>query len=201
MPASRRPTTLLTLCAVALSLTFAGPAASQVARDAAPISRDELGVFEAVLNAWLGAKPGKQLINQRLGPAPSPSDPENADCVKGVRFGPEAGAGRLEGSLIGVQFSRKGLELVDGQKWSPNDRALQEAVRRGPKSGLNQALDQAFSHSLITFSRVAFSHDRKDALVSFGQVCGSLCGTGSTLRLHKTGEHWKISERCGNWIS
>ena len=42
---------------------------------------------------------------------------------------------------------------------------------------------------------------RKDALVKFAHVCGILCGTGGTLRLHNAGGHWAIVKRCDEWVS
>jgi hypothetical protein len=160
------------------------------------VSQDERSIFETVIDSWLGPGKVKQLVDRRLSAAPSPS--ENADCAKGLRFGPEDG-GSAATSLDGVRFDRPGLTLVDGESWSPDDQALTDSVHRGQFNPSD--LDRAFAHSLFTLSRVRFTSDHQDALVSFSHVCGRLCGSGSTLRLHKAGGRWRIAERCGGWIS
>jgi hypothetical protein len=163
------------------------------------ISQEEQSVFEAVLDSWLGPKPANQMINQRLNPAPSLSDPENTECAKGLSFSQSKVVGQPDASLVGVKFKREGLRLVDGDQWSADDQALQESVGKGKFKP--SELDRAFAHSLSTFSRAVFSEDGRNALVEFSHVCGSLCGSGSTLLMHKLNGRWKIAKRCGGWIS
>lgn len=167
--------------------------------DAAPaISQDETAVYDAVLASWLGDEPGRQLVNATLSAPPSSSDPEFAACAKGLDF--PAGASGEQGpkSLFGVQFARPGIEIIDGSTWKPVDPA--QAIAKG--KSVDAAVEEGFANSLISFSQVAFSRDGTDALVKFGMVCGRLCGSGSTYRLHKTGGHWSGLKECGGgWIS
>ena len=167
----------------------AGPALS--------INPDEQAVYETVLASWLGREQGRQRINQTLSPPPSTADPEVDDCARGLTFPQATAAGQGGKSLVGVQFKRKNIELVDGSGWRPADPGQGIAEGRSVAS----AVKDGFSHSLISFSQIAFSQNGEDALVKFGMVCGRLCGTGSTLRLHRTRGVWTVANRCGGWIS
>lgn len=50
-------------------------------------------------------------------------------------------------------------------------------------------------------SRVGFSRDGKEAIVSIGVYCGRLCGHGTDLRLVWTGDRWLIVDRALSWIA
>lgn len=164
---------------------------------AQPISRDEREVYDAILASWLGAEPGQQLVNTTLDPPPSRSDPEFAVCTKGLDF-PLGASGEGRKTLVGVQFARSGITLIDGSQWKPSDPA--DGIAKG--KSVDAAVEEGFANSLMSFSQIAFSRNGKDALVKFGMVCGSLCGSGSTVRLHKTGERWAVVEHCGGgWMS
>lgn len=169
-----------------------GPAAAQKA-PAPSVSPEERQVYEAVLKSWLGAEGGKQLINERLGPPPAMTDLD-ASCLAGARFGKTPAGPRK--TLAGVTFERAGLQLIDGDRWKPRD-----PEDRLSSGNVDALVKEAFAHSLITLSQIAFSQDGRDALVDFGMVCGRLCGNGSTLRMHKSAGGWTVLRRCGGWIS
>jgi hypothetical protein len=118
-------------------------------------------------------------------------------CAKGVRFQVGAPGGQREKSLIGAKFRRSGIDLIDGSTWEGADPGI--GIAQG--QSVESVVSDGFSHSLISFSQIAFSADRKHALVEFGMVCGSLCGSGSTLHLQKSGPRWAVLNRCGGWIS
>jgi hypothetical protein len=190
-----------TLAAVAACLSMAVVAALAAGLpDVAgqTISRDEQNIYEAVLNSWLDRAYGRQFVSTDLGPAPSKSDPDFGECAQGRRFSTGALNPTSHKSLTGVQFKRPGVELVDLSQWNPLDPG--QAIAEG--KSVDTAVDQGIAHSLISFSQVTFSDDRKDALVKFSMVCGRLCGTGRTMRLHNSGGHWAVAEPCGeSWIS
>lgn len=85
------------------------------------------------------------------------------------------------------------MELIPRSQWSAHDPAQGMAAGKSAEEG--------FSHSLVFLSQIAFTSDGKDALVGFGMVCGDLCGSGATLRLHQSGAGWSVVSRCRNWIS
>ena len=181
--------------AIAAGAAFA---AGQPSETAPAVSRDEIEVYDAVLASWLGDEPGRQLVNATLSPPPSTSDPEIAACTKGLDFPAGAPGGQGRKSLFGVQFARPGVEVIDGSTWKPVDPG--QAIAKG--ESVDAAVEEGFANSLISFSQVAFSRDGSEAVVKFGMVCGSLCGSGQTLRLHKSGGHWSALKQCGGgWIS
>jgi hypothetical protein len=58
---------------------------------------------------------------------------------------------------------------------------------------------EALSH--LTLSEIAFDKTHHHAVVTYAYVCPGLCGHGSTLVLNRVGRRWKISKRCGDWVS
>lgn len=153
-----------------------------------------MDIYETVLASWLGKEKGRQLVDEELSAPPSKDDPEFSECTKGLNFSTQV---IQQKSLAGIQFKREGIELIDGSKWKPADPG--QAIASG--KSVDAAVKEGFAHSLISFSQVAFSSDGRDALVKIGMSCGSLCGSGSTIRLRKSGAEWTIISRCGNWVS
>jgi len=175
----------------------AASASEQPVRSASALSQDEQDIYDAVLASWLEGEKGRQLINETLSPPPSTSDPEVGECAKGLDFPAPGQDQQTSKSLVGVRFKRGGIELIDGSQWRANDPG------QGIASGkpVDAAVNEGISHSLISFSQIDFSRDKTKALVRFSMVCGSLCGSGSTLLLRKTDRHWAVANRCGGWIS
>jgi hypothetical protein len=178
-----------------LLATGAEAAASQDAGANLTVSRDERAIYEAVLDSWLGSKHGRQSVNQRLGPPPSAS--EYTECAKGVHFAEKPTDAPKEKVLDASTFRQANIELVDGETWRPTDPG--QGIRQG--KSVDAAVDEAVSRSLITFSQITFSADGADALVNFSMTCGRLCGTGFTLRMHRSRGQWRSARRCGGYIS
>jgi len=179
-----------------VSLAACSPAVSDPPNIAGTsINQDELDVYEAVLASWLQGARTPQMVAEQLDKAPTLSDPEKKNCGSGLSF--VAPGDDRPGALAGVQFRKARIKLVDGTQWKWRDPA--DAIRKG--TSVDAAVKEGFAHSLIRLSRVAFTPDRQDALVAFGMTCGSLCGSGSTVHLHKKGSVWSIVERCSQWLS
>jgi hypothetical protein len=181
-----------------LSLAIgSGAIADQASGPAVTVSQDEQAIYKAVLKSWLGPESGKQLVNERLSPPPSASAPENAECAKGLNFIEIPAESSKEETLSSATFDGSAIELVDGETWTPTDP--EQGIGRGHP--VDSAVKEAISRSLISFSQVAFSADRRDALVDFSMACGRLCGTGFTLHMHKSKGEWRTAGRCGGYIS
>lgn len=162
-----------------------------------PIDQDERAVYEAVLASWLGNEQRRQLVNMRLGTAPSTTDPELEKCTTDAVFLPASQQSLPEKSLDGVRFDRSGIEVIDGSQWQPFDR--DKSLAQG--NSIEDALEESFAYALISFSEIVFSRDRQDALVNFQMACGRLCGHGSTMRLHKADGRWAVAHRCASYMS
>lgn len=195
---ARRRVAMTAGMACLMLLTGAAMAGDQPTAPAPTISADEQDVYETVLAGWLGKETQRQQINVQLSPPPAAPDDDLADCAKGLDFPPPAKPPAPDKSLAGVAFRLPGVVLVDGSRWRADDPG--DAIAGG--KSVDAAVTQGISHSLISFSQIAFSRDHKDALVRFGMVCGRLCGTGSVMHLRRTGAHWKVLGDCGGrWIS
>jgi hypothetical protein len=153
--------------------------------------------YEAVLSSWLGKDHSRQLVNEQLSAAPLKEDPDLRECTKGFDFAAPSQRAVAGESLAGAQFKRKGIELVDGSKWKPADP--EQGIANG--KSVEAAVEEGFSKSMISFSQIAFSSNGDDALVKFGMECGGLCGSGSTMHLHKSASGWAVMSRCEEWIS
>ena len=160
--------------------------------------RDEQAVYEAVLAKWLRGGQGLQLVDVELSAPPSPSDRDIAACVKGLDFPKDDRAKVGRRSLAGIQFKTAHVQLIEGSQWKPVDPGRSMAAGKPVEA----AVEEGVSHSLIALSQITFGRDGKDALVRFSMRCGMLCGTGSTLHLHKSEGRWMIARPCGGeWIS
>jgi len=178
-----------------VAVAVIGATGTSYAASAGAVSQDEVAIYKSVLASWFDGKPERQLVDYHLGASPSATDPELQECTKGLRFAGDARA--TQESLVGVDFEGGAIHLIDGSKWNPNDPG--QAIANGKSVGA--AVDEGLAHSLISFSQATFSYDGRDALVNFSMVCGSLCGSGSTIHLRKSGTQWKEVNRCREWIS
>jgi hypothetical protein len=173
------------------------PVSSQSSVADSSVSQDEMAIYNTVLASWLGKHQGRQLVNEKLSAPPSKHDPEFDECTKGLDFRSVAQGAENKKSLAGIRFKTNGIELIDGSQWKPADPG--QGIANG--ESVETAVRNGFANSLISFSQIAFSRDRKDALVKISMVCGGLCGSGSTIHLHNSATGWGILSRCGEWIS
>lgn len=137
------------------------------------LTAEETAIYKVILKSLGGSDSRKQVLNQRLGPAPSSATPDYAACAKGLSLEKQAQPPG-EKTLTGGAFS--GLQLVDARDWPP----------AGPRSLW-----------LVSLSRISFSADHRDALVSYSAMCDVRCGAGWLLHLHRAGTAWAISRQCG----
>jgi hypothetical protein len=67
---------------------------------------------------------------------------------------------------------------------------------------VKKAVDQGFSHALLTLSQVAFERSGQRAALNYSFVCGRLCGNGGTVLLERGPLGWVRSKaQCGMWMS
>jgi hypothetical protein len=187
----------------ALSVSFGVSRALAVTPATSKVDPGEVhvAVYEAVLQSWLGTDYSPALIAEQLSSAPKANDRDLSDCLKGLDFQPPASGGPVLSSLRGMRFARKGVRLIDRADWHAADGPLVTHVNQGQTKSLDSDLDRAMAHSLISFSRIQFDRSGDWALLSFSSVCGALCGSGSTLLMHKSHNTWKVFRRCDQWIS
>lgn len=76
-----------------------------------------------------------------------------------------------------------------------------KALLKGRRD-VDELVKTAFSSALFTFSEIGFDKKHTWAVLTFSFLCGSLCGHGGTVILHRVKGEWKITGRnCGYWQS
>jgi hypothetical protein len=54
---------------------------------------------------------------------------------------------------------------------------------------------------MVSFTRVGFSDNRRQALVEVSRSCGSLCGGGYNVLLEKQNGRWRVVQQINTWVS
>jgi hypothetical protein len=77
--------------------------------------------------------------------------------------------------------------------------ATEDEVRR---SGQDPSLKQRFAHSYgyLTFTRVGFNRQLREAVFYTEHVCG-MCGEGKYVHMRKLNGKWFVQAESGTWIS
>lgn len=131
-------------------------------------------------------------------------------CFKGIE---------LQTAKAGVPIAHKlDLSLALDKRFTLVDPELQEdkIKKNDPQKLVKSAIDdhqevtdkqvdesvkRAFETGLFTLSEILFDKQHRHALVAYSFVCGELCGNGNLLVLTRIGHKWKVSKRCGGWVS
>ncbi|MGB8261953.1 MAG: hypothetical protein WCE75_16455 [Terracidiphilus sp.] len=167
-----------------------------------PLSAEQLAVYRVVLHGWMENEVSG--VNLAITTEPWREDgPFGAgDCGKGLdlepvaptlfhRFRPQdlPSLGSSHIVLVDPEQQRKEVAENDPRKGMEKGKSVDEAVRNG------------FAHGLVTLGEIRFDKSHKHAIVSYGFVCGGLCGNGGTAVLEKTESGWRRMKDCSNWIS
>jgi hypothetical protein len=84
------------------------------------------------------------------------------------------------------------VQLIDG-------KIAQETVQNNRWQKLYA--DHPDCSGIVSFSKVGFDKDGKQALVYVAHVYGEDAGRGTILFLQKTGQQWKVQAKAVNWVS
>jgi hypothetical protein len=167
------------------------------------LSADEVAVYRAVLHEW-NSDARTLSVSDRTFPIDAASLTDgisNCECLRGIEVQSVVNASHSFHTLTRAVFPERRILLVDEDKQLTTIQSSDPL--NGMKAGksLEKAVDDAFASGLFSMSEIAFDADHRQALVSYGFVCGSLCGSGGTLLLKKVDGAWKISDRCDGWVS
>lgn len=171
-----------------------------------PLTADQIEVYRVVLREYTRGSDAALNLANRTQPLDQPE--LGGECLQGIDLEPGkvAMVHRLDPS---VAFGPK-IVLVDP------DRQQQQVEENDPQKVLKRAIDdhepvtnkqldnsvkKAFDTGLFSLSEIVFDRQHSHAVVAYSFVCGGLCGNGSTLILKKVGQKWKVSRRCGGWVS
>lgn len=171
----------------------------------APLTKDQIAIYRTVLRDYLKGSHGA--LN--LADVTEQIDQSDKACFSGV----DAATAKDSPSVIhridrSVVTSKK-IVLVDpgSQQKAIEENDPQKLVkmaidgRKVTDEQVGESVDRAIASGLFQLSEIVFDKDHRQAVVSFSFVCGGLCGNGSTLVFKKVGRGWKVTMRCGEWVS
>jgi hypothetical protein len=176
----------------------------KTARSLASLSADEVAVYRAVLHQW-NSDARTLNVSDRTFPldAASPTNlVSSCECLRSMDVQSLVTASHSFHYLTRAIFPERNIRLVDADKQLTTIRRNDPHNRIAAGKSVEKAVNDAFASGLFSMSEIAFDSDHRRALVSYGFVCGSLCGNGGTWLLEKVDGVWKRTDRvCGGWVS
>jgi hypothetical protein len=166
-----------------------------------PLINEQIEVYRTFLRSYTrGNDAGVTNLANRTSPLdfwPSKGIPE---CLHGIEF---EGL-RKAGSTIHIIDSRV---IVPGKIVLVNPEKQSKVVKendpsRNQSKSVDEAVKEAFASGMLTLSEISFDKTHHYAVMSFGFVCGMLCGNGRTIVFEKIKGKWRETQRqCDGWIS
>lgn len=179
-------------------------ASKRTAPSIASLSEDELAVYRAVINQWNSdgrtlsvvdrtfALDGESLTNRM----------SSCECLRSIDVQSLVNASHAIHLLTRSVFPERNIRLVDANKQLTIIRGIDPHKGMAAGKSVEKAVSDAFAGGLFSLSEIAFDKDHRHALVSYGFVCGSLCGSGRTWLFEKVDGVWKrTTSDCVGWIS
>jgi len=166
----------------------------------APVQSDTQAIYAAVIGLSFHAVPGSTFaVVDRTIPTRPVSDLIVRE-LKAARV-PDALLAAVRGPLVGDEPLGPSV-LPDGTR----------AVSKVQVEGLSGSADanlwarfrrEVGATGVLSFSAVAFSPDRLDAVVAYEAYCGGLCGEGGYVWLHQQGSsgRWVVVRTFATWVS
>ena len=176
----------------------------------AALTAEQIAVYRAVLDDYTKGSDGSLNLANKTEPVDQPAPFFDKSCVKGLELENTDNsvsnihelslAVAVHSSIVLVDpaLQQKKVEENDPQKLVK--RAIEDREEVTEKQ-VDNSVKRAFQTGLFTLSEIAFDKRHRRAAVAYSFVCGELCGNGDTLILKKVGQKWKISKRCGGWVS
>jgi len=198
---------------VSLALTLIVPVQNDVSQPSVskdPLADEQVAVYRAVLQDYL--KDSKDSLNLADkteviegawtsfdGTCPKNHDREVTQSSGPMvhRFSPET---VLDKRVVIVDASEQQKKIDRSDPQNLVKRAIDDHVSVS-HTELNDSIKQAFKNGVFTLSEIIFDKKHQRALVSYGFVCGSLCGNGNTLILTKARSNWRVSKTCSGWVA
>ena len=205
------PIAWIGLLIVALSLAVAAQDNTAKAKISnAPLTAEQIAVYRAVLKDYLRESDGALNLANVTEPLDHSRPMFDESCYATIKPGTTTTGELMARHLDAAVTRNTRIVLVDPGR-------QQEAIEKNdPQNLVKRAVDdheevidkqvddsvkRAFETGLFTLSEIVFDKEHRHAVVSYSFVCGALCGNGDTLILEKIGHTWKVTKRCGGWVS
>ncbi len=175
-----------------------------------PLTAEQIAVYRAVLQGYTNGSDNLLNVANKTEPLDQSEPFFGKSCMSGIELETADASVPVVHQLDPSVAPSKKFILVDP------DRQAQRVKENDPQKLMTRAIDghekvtekqmddsvkQAFETGLFTLTEIVFDKQHRYAVVAYSFVCGGLCGHGNTLILEKVGQDWKVSKRCGGWIS
>lgn len=179
----------LTLSIVSVSQNESKPAVSD-----APLTAEQLAIYRVVLKNYRKDDTSPMNLADRTNPFHSTEGSSELACINSIKGNAPSVVHRISNAAV----LGPALVLVDPQQL--NKRGIHDHQNVTDRNS-GDTIKRAFETGLFTLSEIVFDKEHCHAVVAYSFVCGGLCGNGGTLVLRRTGQMWKVTKRCGGWIS
>lgn len=201
------------IAVVGLALSLAAVAQEEASKPKVSdgsLTPEQIAVYRAVLKDYTKGSDGALNLANRTEPFDQSGPMFDKACFKGIEVGVAKTSVPVVHRLDSLQAPNTRIVLVDP------DRQQETIKENDPQNLVKKAVDdhekvtdeqvdesvkQAFETGLFTLSEIVFDKEHRHAVVAYSFVCGMLCGHGNTLVLKKIGREWRVTKRCGGWIS
>jgi hypothetical protein len=167
-----------------------------------PFTAEQLSVYKAMLASWFeGEKISGNLAIQTES-LDIKADYWSLTCFKRFLF--ESNTPGLVHRFRAEDLDGLGsdaLRLVDPEYQSKVIDEHDPGKEISDGRPLNDAVEDAFSHGLLTLSEIRFDKSHTHALVQFSFRCGRLCGHATPMLMEKKDGTWKRKAICGGYVS
>lgn len=175
-----------------------------------PLTAEQVAVYRAVLQGYTNGTDSPLNVANKTEPLDQSGPFFDKSCVKGLELESTDNSVPVVHQLDLSVAPNKKFVLVDPdrqeEKIKENDpqKLMKRAIDGGEhvnEKQIGDSVKQAFATGLFTLTEIRFDKQHRNAAVAYSFACGGLCGHGNTLILKKVGQGWKVSKRCGEWIS
>ena len=213
-PKRREPKMSRFLVAVAVmalsmsSVTQEGTPKPTVSSDS--LTPDQVAVYRAVLRDYTKGSDGALNLANRTEPVDESRPMFDEACFKEIEVGMPKPLATVSHTIEASLVVNTRIVLIDPDRQQKlidkNDpqNLIKKAVDEHEKvtdEQVDQSVKHAFEVGMFTLSEIVFDKQHRRAVVAYSFVCGMLCGNGNTLILTKSGRDWKVTKRCGGWVS
>jgi len=174
-----------------------------------PLSAEQIAIYRVVLADYRKGTHEALNLADRTEPLQRSEGSSDLGCISGItRTDPRppslvhriTAPSELGPKLVLVDPDRQQGEINKNDPQNLVKRAIDDHERVTDKQ-LGDSIKKAFEVGVFTLSEIAFDKGHQHAIVAYSFVCGGLCGNGNTLLLKKVGRKWKVTKRCGGWVS
>jgi hypothetical protein len=196
---------------VSLALSFA--AVAQVALKPKlsdeSLTPEQIAIYRAALEDYTKGSDGVLNLADRTETLGQSGSMFDEACVKGIKIEVAKTSAlvihRLDPSvalskrIVLVNPDRQQETIKENDPQNLGKKAVDDHEVTDKRVG--ESVKRAFETGLFTLSEIAFDKEHHHAVVAYSFVCGTLCGNGNTLVLKKVGQAWRVTKRCGGWVS